>query len=186
MRNKFCGNSCSGKNIQVQKKHNNFTQQQKRKISQKRKQTCLQKYGTTCPLQNKEIQQKSKQTLREKYGVENIAKSQQIKLQKKQTCLQRYDYITPLINIKYIKYSKKQKEVLQFIKSFYNGVIIQNDKAIIKPYQLDIVLPQLRLAIEFNGSYWHSIQNTHDKNYHLNKILKCNEQNYRVVNIWEF
>lgn len=186
MRNNFCGAKCAGSNIQVQNKRPKFTQQQKRKISQKRKQTCLQKYGSQCPLQNKEIQQKSKYTLKEKYGVENIAKSQQIKLQKKRTCLQKYDYITPLINIKITKYSKKQKEVLQFIKSFYNGIIIQNDKTIIKPYQLDIVLPQLKLAIEFNGSYWHSIQKAHIQNYHFNKILKCNEQNYRLVNIWEF
>jgi hypothetical protein len=63
-------------------------------------------------------------------------------------------------------YSFLEKELVDFIKSIYNGEIITNNRKILKGKELDIVLPELNLAIEFNGIYWHSLK---DKNYHLNK-----------------
>ena len=50
-----------------------------------------------------------------------------------------------------------------------------------------------KLAIEFNGSFWHSTKSflyKHEKidsyfGYHLNKTLKCNEKGYRLIHIWE-
>lgn len=44
----------------------------------------------------------------------------------------------------------------EFIKSIYKGECIRNTKAIIPPYELDIFLPELSIAIEFNGDYWHA------------------------------
>jgi len=58
-------------------------------------------------------------------------------------------------------YSKPEKEILDYVKSVYNGIIIANDKTqIMNPetghhLELDIWLPDLNKAIEYNGEYWH-------------------------------
>lgn len=52
--------------------------------------------------------------------------------------------------------------------------------------EYDIVIPEYKLCIEYNGLYWHSTKfNRIDKNYHLNKTLKCNENGYRLIHIFE-
>jgi hypothetical protein len=60
--------------------------------------------------------------------------------------------------------------VVDFIKSIYNGKIITNNRKILKGKELDIYLPDEKLAIEFDGIYWHSLK---DENYHLNKTKLC-------------
>lgn len=40
-------------------------------------------------------------------------------------------------------------ELLDFCKQYYPD-LIENDRQLIKPYELDIVIPELKLAIEFN------------------------------------
>ena len=62
-----------------------------------------------------------------------------------------------------------EKEIINFIKSIYDGEIIENNRHIISPMELDIYIPQKNLAIEFNGLYWHS-ELFRDKNYHFDKI----------------
>jgi len=51
--------------------------------------------------------------------------------------------------------------------------------------ELDIYIPEYNLAIECNGSYWHSELNGKDKNYHLNKTTLCNERGIHLLHIWE-
>ena len=41
--------------------------------------------------------------------------------------------------------------------------------------ELDIYLPNLNIAIEYNGLYWHGEKNK-DKNYHLEKYNLCQEK----------
>jgi len=74
--------------------------------------------------------------------------------------------------------------ILNFIKENYNGEIILNCRSVIKPYELDIYLPELKLAFEYNGLYWHS-ENHKDKNYHLNKTEMCENSNIQLMHIWE-
>lgn len=90
--------------------------------------------------------------------------------------------------IKY--YSNKEKELFNYIKSIYNGIIIENDCSKIKSknnrfYELDIFLPELNIAFEFNGDYWHSILKK-SKEYHHDKTKACYEQGVQLVNIYEY
>ena len=80
--------------------------------------------------------------------------------------------------------SKKEKSIIHNIKCSYK--IIENTKNSISPYELDIYIPSISLAIEYNGTYWHSIENGVDKDYHLNKSLLCREKNIRLIHIYEF
>lgn len=53
--------------------------------------------------------------------------------------------------------SKGEQELIDFCKQFYPN-LIEHNRTLIKPYELDIVIPERKLAIEFNGIYWHSIE----------------------------
>jgi len=81
-------------------------------------------------------------------------------------------------------YSEDEKEVLNFIKTFYNKEIIESDRKILNGKELDIYLPEDKIAIEFNGLYWHSEAGGKDKNYHLNKTLDCRLQGIRLIHIF--
>lgn len=77
-------------------------------------------------------------------------------------------------------------EVIEFIKSIYDGVVIHGDRQILKPKELDIYLPELKLAIEINGLYFHS-QNSggKDKWYHVQKTEQCLNQGIRLIHIFD-
>lgn len=91
-----------------------------------------------------------------------------------------------IVNYYFNRGSKHHIELLKFIQSIYLDIIKVNDKIEISPYELDIYLPKLKLAIEYNGIYWHSIENNISKDYHLNKSLLCREKNIRLIHIYEF
>ena len=61
-------------------------------------------------------------------------------------------------------WSKPEKEIVEYVKTIYSGTILENDRTQVKNYwsgrnlELDIYLPEIRKAIEFNGSYWHSFE----------------------------
>jgi hypothetical protein len=85
-----------------------------------------------------------------------------------------------------------QKEVTDFCKEHFEEVLV-NDRKMIKPYELDIVIPSKKIAIECNGTYWHStrfhlykfgsLDGYHGR--HLEKSIKCEEAYYRLIQIWE-
>lgn len=60
---------------------------------------------------------------------------------------------------------------------------ISNIRSIISPYELDIYLPDYKLAIEYNGSYFHSQV---DKNYHKMKTDLCNSKGIQLLHIFDF
>lgn len=83
-------------------------------------------------------------------------------------------------------HSKIEDVILLDIKEVYSGQIDTNTRKIIKPLELDFYLPDLKLAVEFNGTYWHSKNAGKDINYHLNKSIICREKGIRLIHIYEF
>ena len=51
--------------------------------------------------------------------------------------------------------------------------------------EIDVYIPSLKLGIEYNGLHWHSERLGKDKNYHLDKLNKCNEQGIKLIQIFE-
>jgi hypothetical protein len=82
-------------------------------------------------------------------------------------------------------HSKYEDELVDYVKSIYSGKLILNSKGIITPYELDIYIPEKKLAIEFNGNYWHSTIYK-DKYYHQQKTIKCAKQGIRLIHIFEY
>ena len=57
-------------------------------------------------------------------------------------CLNCYPLNKPISNL-------EKKKLVEFCKQYYPN-LIENDKSLIKPKELDIIIPELKLAIEFN------------------------------------
>lgn len=77
-------------------------------------------------------------------------------------------------------------DVLNFIKSIYDGNIISPTKKIIAPLELDIYIPEKKLAIEVNGLFYHSsIGGCKDKLYHFTKSKMCENLGIRLIHIYE-
>jgi hypothetical protein len=65
---------------------------------EKRKKTCLEKYGTEFAQSSTPVKEKQKKTNLERYGVVSTAQSAQVKEKAKQTCLERYGTDCVLLN----------------------------------------------------------------------------------------
>lgn len=73
--------------------------------------------------------------------------------------------------------------------------IKRNSRNVIKPLELDIVVEDRKIAIEYDGAMYHSFGNDtpytkfnkkqEDKNYHLTKTKRCLEQGYQLYHIFE-
>lgn len=93
------------------------------------------------------------------------------------------DLCNPPISNKYI--SKLEIEIRNFIKDRYNCYILCNQKSYIYPYELDIVLPINRIAIEVNGDFWHTEEKGRGEEYHNNKKNLCKNIGFELLFIWE-
>jgi hypothetical protein len=82
--------------------------------------------------------------------------------------------------------SIQEASIVEFVSSLCNDInVLIHDRNLISPHELDIVIPEKRLAIEYCGLYWHSELAGKDKNYHLNKLKACEEKGYRLITIFE-
>ena len=169
--------------------------------------TNLEKYGVENPNQSKSVRLKTRRTNREKFYnafIEKIAKKKiTLLLTKEQYVIAeplKYkcercggEWETPVSTPKLVycphcfkqHISKCEKDLASFIKSIYKGVIIENDRTILGGKELDIYLPDLKLAFEFDGNYWHSSFMRTTK-YHQDKSLECREQGIRLIHIFEY
>lgn len=78
-----------------------------------------------------------------------------------------------------------QREVVDFIKEL-NIDLIENDRRTISPFELDVFIPEKKLAIEINGNYFHSENfGGKGKNYHIKKSIESNIKGIKLIHIFE-
>ncbi|MCK9371460.1 hypothetical protein M0R04_16210 [Candidatus Dojkabacteria bacterium] len=77
--------------------------------------------------------------------------------------------------------SNAEREVGDFLKN-YKIDIIENNRNIIPPYELDIFMLSHNIAIEYNGLYWHKFKND---DYHITKTDLCNSKGIQLIHIFE-
>lgn len=84
---------------------------------------------------------------------------------------------------KHYKNSAWQSDLVSFINNF-DISCIQNDRTILNGKEIDIFIKSLNLAIECNGTFWHSeIHGNKDKNYHLDKLILAKNKGIRLIHI---
>ena len=82
--------------------------------------------------------------------------------------------------------SMAESELYNYISSIYTGKIYRNTRSLLKNnHEIDLYLPDIKIAIEFDGSYYHSERNGKDEYYHLNKTEQCENQNIHLIHIFE-
>ena len=171
-----------------------------------------QKYGVANPMQNDEIRNKAYATNLERYGVEHIKQSHIEHLDQyneeyirenfiKDGKYEIYD-VMEYFNVSYKNanihkqvwgISEPNRVIVEQGSKAENDLFesldvkhkIQRDRQLIKPLELDIVLPDYKLAIEYDGLYWHS-EFMKEQYYHLNKTKECLEKGYQLFHIFEF
>lgn len=79
--------------------------------------------------------------------------------------------------------SKGEIEMREFLQK-YVELNHSNRSILDKKAELDIFVPKLKTAIEFNGIYFHS-DKFQESNYHLNKTQQCQEKGIKLVHIFD-
>lgn len=230
-----------------------------KELIEKRKKTCLERYGNSCSLNNSSVREKAKLTCRKHYGVDYAFQSREILYKAKQTLLKTYGETVPLHvpeikekarNTSITKYGVasakqvhyKHKDILLdnvklalFIKKGNNGkqwttnqlsdyfnisisaINIKLKELDLQGYidshtskeesvfadilrkkgihftkfrkngiEFDFYIPDKKIAIEFNGNYWHSTERRPDKKYHINKSDFATKHGIYLYHIFEY
>lgn len=171
-------------------------------IKEKKVNTNLKKYGVTTTLlleKNRKSNQVSKlRGFNEKYKTLDIINDEgEFVSIKCNTCKNEYDIDRDLLFYRFdnninccticngvneLK-SIKEKELSDFVTSL-GYTIITSDRKILNGREIDIVIPDKKFGIEFNGLYYHS-DLFKEKDYHINKTMDCLSKGYRLIHIFE-
>lgn len=81
--------------------------------------------------------------------------------------------------------SKKENEIIEFLKNAGISNVITGSRDILSDNkELDIYLPEHKLAIEFDGLYWHSELKVSSE-YHKQKTDECIAKGIQLIHIFE-
>jgi len=183
-------------------------------VREKIKQTNLERYNVINPFQSELVKNKIKQINIDKYGTEYLIQAHITNFDKWDDVeFNKENFLTDEKHVKVKKMmeffninesscyarlknleivyksrsgtSRYEQEILEFLQELNITNIIQNTKQIISPLELDFFLPDYKLAIEFDGIFWHSEQMGKDINYHLNKTITCESKGVQLIHIFE-
>lgn len=180
-------------------------------IQKKAKQSVLDIYGTNCVANLPHHKEKQKQRLLDQYGVYNsrqvhidpryielldspdwLIEQHHVKKHTLTDIARKFNIDTTTvgnyyrkhsIEIKWFGQSQAERDIGLYLQQ--NGINIQTNKRDIINGELDIYIPSHKLAIEYNGLFWHSEQQGRPKNYHINKTLQCQQHNIQLLHIFE-
>jgi hypothetical protein len=175
---------------------------------------CAERYGVSNPSKLRSVQEKIDQTHLERYGRKRSSqvhipidivhlKNDPVEMSRlfndlkmpiseiaellgvshSQLCVQFKENLN--IDITRHMISKCEREVFNYVKQLV-GDAEQSNRMIIKPKELDIVVPSHNLAIEVDGLAWHTELRGKDKLYHINKTTLCNANNFRLLHILDY
>ena len=86
-----------------------------------------------------------------------------------------------------VRKSAPEEQVAAFLEQL--TPVVRRNRTLIAPKELDIYLPEHRLAVEFCGMYWHShgdrIDEKKNKLRHAEKHRLCAERGIRLITLYE-
>mgnify|MGYP005847198859 CR=1 FL=1 len=200
----FCSNRCGQKHESTREKIRQTNKDRygiEEPLSLNRKKI-KKKYGVDNPSQLDWVQQKKTNNSMKKHGVLFQQKHLGIKAVTK---LENFDYLqkTPPLQImeetgvsqshlsKILRRegiadqfrSWGERDIYSFLESRGVVDIVTNSRSVVDGYELDFFLPECKVAIEYNGVFWHS---KYSKNYHLKKTEKCEELGIQLIHIFDY
>ena len=88
--------------------------------------------------------------------------------------------------------STYEMELYGILTEDFGLKVMQNDRTVIAPKEIDIWLPAEKIAVEFNGIYWHDkalwledIKNGTCNSREAQKTKACEELGLKIFHIWE-
>ena len=126
------------------------------------------------PMYDKEAKAKLVETCMRKYGVSNGGASVDSKLKIVASIAQNAENKTSGLESEFRTWIQSIEPTAK--SGFIGGA---------NPKQLDVKINKLNLAIELNGTYWHSENFVH-KNYHKDKLEACVLNGLRCIQIWDY
>ena len=182
-------------------------------VREKTIKTCLERYGVAYAVKTKESFLKSIETKRKKWSEETkkILSSKEnleqfiISLDDRttnnicsilgidgttlwRTFLKRWDLISLIDQNTQRMQSRAELELIDYVKEIYKGEVIESCKTALQKNEdhphIDIYLPQKKIGIEYNGSYWHR---TEGRKYTPKmKTQLAVEKGIRLIHIYDY
>lgn len=82
--------------------------------------------------------------------------------------------------------SKAENEIYNLVcKLMGKKNVIHNDKKLLDGLEIDVYVPSLNFAIEFNGLRWHTEKFGKGRNYHVDKTIQCEKKGVNLIQIFE-
>lgn len=165
-------------------------------VKEKYKATCLNKYGVPNAAMAPATKEKISMSLSggasalldnkewltnnlNKLGIRGVADALRVSFR----CVRQYADKHQL-DFRKIK-SSFEEEVVNLIYSLVpDAIVVRNSKDLIGK-EIDIYLPEYNLAIECNGTYWHSELNGRGRQFHLDRTKLCDDNGVRLIHLWE-
>lgn len=169
--------SVGGKRVHEKLKKKPFTEEEKKAICAKRRetlqkqygvdrvcdipglrdkieQTNLEKYGSKNPMQNKEIKERLKKTNLEKFGVKNAMQSPEI----------RRRFFEALQGTEKVSTSKQQKSIFEILRQEYGKDKVILNKLLKNVFlDIEVRINGVLIDIEYDGWYWHKDKEDEDR-----------------------
>jgi hypothetical protein len=171
-------------------------------IKEKTATTNIQRYGVKSPAMSSEVKEKYLEKILEKakqrYNLNILKYENYSYFIECESCNQIYSIDTTLL---YYRYNNNQmlctfcnnpidnhcsefeSSVYEFIKQIWEGECIRSYKYDNKK-EIDIFIPELNLAIECNGIFWHS-ERFKRNDYHLEKFNYLKNLGIHLIYVWE-
>lgn len=198
------GDASHGKKISETKQA--FSTEKNAQINERRRQTVLHDYGVDSVSKDPKIMQKIQESRLASYYEKHILASQDViplfskedfiahpfdelewqckKCGKKFKAKRHNNYSQHMYLMArcldcyplHCRQSRSETQMFNYVRSIYDGKIMQGDRTSLAPRELDIYMPDLHIAIEYNGVAWHSFEYCTDIDYHLQKTDACEKQ----------
>lgn len=81
--------------------------------------------------------------------------------------------------------SKGELEIKEFIDGLGFEVYKGKNRKLLEGKEIDLIIPSVKIGIEYNGLYYHTENMGKNSVYHLNKTLACNQLGYKLIHIFE-
>lgn len=112
-----------------------------------------------------------------------IKLSEETKKKIQNTCMERYGVKVGFLRAKQTRISKPQKEIFDYLCNNLNNRIVLSD-SIVKVddhvYRVDYLIEDIKLIIEFNGTYWHC-----DPRFYKEDYIHTRKKHKTAKEIWD-
>lgn len=201
-----CSMECQGKNDRVKqarkdtclKKFGAENCFQSEQCKAKSRATMKGKYGVEHSSQRAEWREKVEKTNEAKFGTKWASQSQSVRDKVNATIIERFGSMeaykkTIAENLAKTIDAMRQDPNHDWGSSkgevdLFNWIPVENkksgDRSVIRPLEIDILLPDHKLAIEYDGLYWHT-ESKNGKEYHETKTNLAIDAGYQMLHIWD-